>query len=90
MMNEPVMRPAAAGPIDRGHRDHRVLEHVPDDHDLLTQALAPRGAHVVLADRLEHRRARDAREERRGTESEDHRRHHHVLRSSPPRDREQM
>ena len=44
----------------REHRQHRVLQRVPRQHQPLHQPLGPRRADVVLAQHLEHRRARHA------------------------------
>ena len=54
---------AEVQPPQRDDRDHRVAQDVPD-HDLaLREPLGPRGAHVVLVDRVEHVRAQHARVE---------------------------
>ena len=46
---------------DHGHhRDHRVAERVPPDHDPRRHALRPRRADVILAQHAEHARTRDA------------------------------
>jgi hypothetical protein len=51
-------------PDDRDHRDQRVAQRVHDDDAPARQALGAHGAHVVLAQHLEHRRTRHPRDDR--------------------------
>ena len=55
---------------DGHHRDERVAQRVQTDDAERRQALGARGAHIVLAEHLQHRRARHARDdgERDGAE----------------------
>src|SRR5499433_1185824 len=55
---------------DRQQRDHHVAERVLVDDQALVLALGARGADVVLADHLEHRRARQAAHRRREREAQ--------------------
>src|SRR5262249_9412807 len=51
-------------------RQERVLQAVLPEHDLLVQALEPRELDVVRAQHLEHRRARESQDGRRGEVTE--------------------
>ena len=50
---------------DGGDRDQGVAQHVAAQHPALRQALGAGGADIVLAQRLQHRRAGDAGQDRR-------------------------
>ena len=52
-------------PDDGEHRDQRVAQRVPPQRLAAGQALGPGGADEVLAQRVDQRRAHDAREDRR-------------------------
>src|SRR5580765_2184277 len=57
---------------DRDDGDERVLEGVAHDDTPPREALGPRGAHVVLAEHLEHARASEPRDDGRGDGAERH------------------
>ena len=57
---------------DRDHGDERVLEGVAHDDAPPGEALGPRGAHVVLAEHLQHARPGEPRDDRRGDGAERH------------------
>ena len=65
-------------PDDRDHRNQRVAQRVHDDHAPARQALGARGAHVVLAQHFEHRRARHPRDHRQRNRAERDRRQDQV------------
>ena len=69
----------------RDHRDQRVAQHVQPDHAPIAKALGPRGADVVLLQRLEHRAADEPGEERHRREAEGDRRQDLVLATSTSR-----
>src|SRR5207249_12258394 len=77
-------------PDDRRHRYESIFQRVADDHRLLAQSLAPRGANIILTDGLKHAGARDPREECARTEAQDEDRHDHVLPASPPDERQKI
>ena len=49
---------------DRDHRDHRVAQHMAPHHAAPRHALGAGRAHEILAQHFQHRRARDARQDR--------------------------
>ena len=69
---------------DDGHDRHRgVLQRMQEQDRRLAEALGPRGADVVLAQHLEHGRARDARDQRDVDAAERDRRQDQVLEPGP-------
>ena len=66
-------------PDDRDHRDQRIAQRVQADHASRWQTFGARGAHVVLAEHLEHRRARHARDHRQRNGAEHDCRQHEVV-----------
>src|SRR6266576_2510992 len=59
---------------ERHHHDQPVLEHMPSQHEPRPQALCSRGADIVSAQHVEHRRARHAHRRRGEREAEGDRR----------------
>src|SRR6266851_3321218 len=63
-------QPAELQPKNGYDRNHRVLPHMTNDHALEPQAFGVRRSNVVLAQLLEHARARNARQDSRRRRSE--------------------
>src|SRR4029077_14771051 len=67
---------------DRDRRDERVAQPVAQYHEPLPKALGARGPHVVLAEDLEHARARHARDHRRREVAEGERGQHQMKKAA--------
>ena len=65
-------------PDDGDDRDQRIAQRVHDDDAPARQPLGARGAHVVLAQHFEHRRARHPRDHRQRNRAERDRRQDQV------------
>ncbi len=63
----------------RDHRDQRVAQHMHQHHAPLAQALCPRGAHVILAEVVHHRRAHIAADLGSVIKGENTDRHDHLF-----------
>jgi hypothetical protein len=85
MISAPRKEERQHGDRAREDRQHRVAQHVPEQHHRLGEALRARGAHVVLADLLEEHRPveeRLAAEPRH--DADQHRQREKDDRSQPP------
>ncbi len=72
-------------PDDGDHRDQRVAQCMQADDAPRRQAFGACGAHVVLRQHLEHRRARHARHHRQRNRAEHDGRQHQVVQGIPER-----